>query len=210
MEYDMSIRFIALILIVVLGVSSTGCLSPAPTTLPQQTPLPAITPIPDSTSATVQPGEMALQLTDIPSDYLLKDRSVVAFAEVASLTRDLGWQRGYRVTFYRMNREKDDLTGIRQTISVYPPENIDKVYDIETEGIISQQNGTRRYEIPFPAVGDNSIAFRETRVGDPQELAVYTIIFTKKNVFETITMGGTTTDYETLKDVVLKAADKIR
>jgi len=29
-------------------------------------------------------------------------------------------------------------------------------------------------------------------------------------VLETVTMGGTTTDYETLKDVVRKAADKIQ
>lgn len=203
-------RFMALMLIVLLGAGSAGCLSPAPATPPLETQLPTTLPTPYSTIATVQPGDMALQLTDIPSDYLLKDRTVMAFGEISSLTRDLCWQQGYRVSFYRMNREKDDLTGIRQTISVYPPENIDKVYDLETEGIISQKNGTRRYEIPFPAIGDNSMAFRETRVGDPQELAVYTIIFTKKNVFETITMGGTTTDYETLKDVVLRAADKIR
>jgi hypothetical protein len=134
----------------------------------------------------------------------------MAYSEVSQLTRDLGWRQGYRVAFYRMNREKDDMTGIRQSISVYPPENMDKVYAIETEGIISGENGTMRYEIPFPAIGDQSIAFRETQVGDPLDFAVYTIIFTKKNVFETITMGGTTTDYETLKDIVRKAADKIQ
>jgi hypothetical protein len=54
------------------------------------------------------------------------------------------------------------------------------------------------------------MAFRETRNADPLDLAVYTVIFTKKNVFETITMGGTTTDYETLKDVVRTAADRIQ
>ncbi len=208
----MYIRFIALILVVQLAISSAGCLSPAPasTSPAPQTPVPATLPTPKSTSTTVTSGGMALQLTDVPPDYLIKDRTVIAYSEVSQIAHDLGWQQGYRVTFYRMNKETDDLTGIRQTISVYPPENMNKVYAIETDGILSGVNGTNRYEIPFPAIGDKSIAFRETRVGDPLDLAVYTVIFKKKNVLESITMGGTTTDYETLKDVVRKAADKIQ
>ena len=208
MEYDMKIRFIALILVMQLAVSAAGCLSPASPT--QQTPLPATPPTPDSTSVTIPPGEMALQLTDVPPDYLLKDRTVIAYSEVSQLARDLGWRQGYKVMFYRMNREKDDMTGIRQSISIYPPENMDKVYAIGTEGILSIENGTTRYEIPFPKTGDRSMAFRETGVGEPRDFAIYTVIFKKKNVFETITMGGTSTDYETLKDVVRKAPDKIQ
>ena len=207
---SMKIRFLALILVVLLAVISAGCLSPAPALPPPQTPLPATLPTPESTIATIPPGGMALQLTDVPLDYLIKDRTVIAYAEVSQIAHDLGWQQGYRTTFYRMNREKDDLTGIRQTINVYPPENMNKVYAIENEEFLSNKNGTTRYEIPFPAIGDKSIAFRETKVGDPLDLAVYTVIFKKKNVFETITMGGTTTDYEMLKDVVRKAADKIQ
>jgi hypothetical protein len=206
----MKIRFIALILVVLLTICSAGCLSQAPASPPQQIPLPVTLLEPESISATVPPGDMALQLTDVPPDYLLKDRTVVAYSEVSPLAHDLGWRQGYTVMFYRVNREKDDLTGIRQSISVYPPANIGKVYDLETEGILSGLNDSTRYEIPFPTVGDKSIAFRETRVGDPLDLAVYTVIFKKKNVFETITMGGTSTDYETLKDVVRKAADKIQ
>jgi hypothetical protein len=33
----------------------------------------------------------------------------------------------------------------------------------------------------------------------------YTVIFTKKNVFEKITMAGTNTDYETLKRLAQRA-----
>jgi hypothetical protein len=210
MEYDMKIRFIALILLVQLAISSAGCLSmaPAPSALP--TPLPPATQIAESTSAAIILGDLALQLTDVPSDYLLKDRTVTAYSEVSPIAHDLGWRQGYRVVFYRMDRERDDMTLISQAISVYPPENIGKVYDLETEGILSGLNGSKRYEIPFPAAGDRSIAFRETRVGDPQDFAKYTVIFKKKNVFETITMEGTTTDYEALKNVVRIAAEKIR
>lgn len=206
----MKIRFLALILVVLLAVITAGCLSPSPALPPPQTPLPATLPTKESPIATTPPGGLALQLTDVPPDYLIKDRTVIAYGEVSQIARDLGWQQGYRATFYRMNRDKEDITGIRQTINVYPPENMNKVYAIETEGILSTQNGTTRYEIPFPAIGDKSMAFRETRTGYPLDLAVYTVIFKKKNVLETITMGGTTTDYETLKAVVRKAADKIQ
>jgi hypothetical protein len=206
----MKIRFITTMLVVYLVICAAGCLSPAQASPPLSEPLPAATPSPESTRATVQPGGMALQVTDLSSDYLLKDRTVVAFNEVSQLARDLGWQQGYRVTFYRMNREKEDMTGIIQSISVYPPENIYKVFAVEKEAMITSGNSDMRYEIPFPATGDQSIAFRESRPGYPLDFAVYTVIFTKKNVFETITMGGTTTDYETLKDVVRKAADRIR
>ena len=210
MVYDMKNWCIALIIVALLATGSAGCLSTVSGPAPQQTLQPIPQKTQDSTSATIPAGDMALQLSDVPPDYLLRDRTVSAYEEVSQLARDLGWRQGYRVTFYRMNREKDDLTGIRQSISVYPEENMVKVYAIETEPMLSLKNGTTRYEVPFPAAGDRSIAFRETRAGDPYDLAVYTVMFQKKNVFETITMGGTTTDYETLKDVVLKAAERIR
>ena len=34
---------------------------------------------------------MALQLTDVPGDYLLKERDVIAYSEVSQLARDRGW-----------------------------------------------------------------------------------------------------------------------
>ena len=210
MEYGMKTRFITLIFIVLLAICSAGCLSPAPVSLTQQVLLPETTPTPESTRATIPSGDMALQLSDMPPDYLLKDRTVIAYSEVSQLAHDLGWQQGYTVMFAHANRKNDDSTGIHQSISVYPPENINKVYALETEGIISSRNGITRNEIPFPTIGDRSIAFRETHSMDSQNFAVYTVIFKKKNVFEIITMEGTTTDYEILKDVVRKAADRIQ
>jgi hypothetical protein len=203
-------RLIALVLVVQIAVISAGCLTPAAVPVPQAPLPPVITPAPESTHATISPGDMALRLADLPPDYLIRDRRAIAYSEVSQLARDLGWQQGYAATFYRMNREKDDLTGIRQSISTYPPENMVKVYALGTEELLAGQEGITRFEIPFPAIGDKSIAFRETRDGDLQDFAVYTVIFKKKNVLETITMGGTTTDYETLKDVARRAAEKIQ
>ncbi len=203
-------RLIALMLVVQMAVISAGCLTPAAAPVPPA-PLPTvITLAPESTSATISAGDMALRLADLPPDYLIRDRRAIAYSEESQLARDLGWQQGYEATFYRMNREKDDLTGIRQSIGIFPPENMVKVYAIGTEELLAGQDGITRFEIPFPAIGDKSIAFRETGEGDLRNFAIYTVIFKKKNVFETITMGGTTTDYETLKDVARKAAEKIQ
>ena len=154
---------------------------------------------------------MALQLADIPSDYILKDRSVMVFPEVTQITRDLGWRQGYFVSFYRINKEKDDQTRIRQSINIFPLENMNKVFSIEKEDMKSRADGSGTiYEIPFPIIGDTSIAFRGTNANDPYNFAVYSVLFTKKNVFEKITMTGTSTDYEVLKDIAQRAAEKIR
>ena len=154
---------------------------------------------------------MALQPTDIPSDYILKDRSVMIFPEVTQLTRDLGWRQGYFVSFYRINKEKDDETRIRQSINIFPIENMDKIFSIEKEDMKSRAEGSGSiYEIPFPTIGDASIAYRSTNADDPNTIAVYTVMFTKKNVYEKIIMTGTSTDYELVKALAQKAAEKIR
>jgi hypothetical protein len=131
--------------------------------------------------------------------------------EVSELTRDLGWRQGYFVSFYRLNAEKDDLTRIRQSISLFALENMKKVFDIEKEDLDSQAvSPVMLDEMPFPPIGSRSVAYRQTDPTDSLHVTTYTVIFTKKNIFETVTMSGTTTDYELLKDVVQKAAAKIQ
>jgi hypothetical protein len=202
----------SLILVLIFFVWSSGCLSTQsekPAALPG--PVPTLLPTPESETSTISPSAMALQLTDIPSDYILKDRSVMVFPEVTQLTRDLGWRQGYFVSFYRINKEKDDQTGIRQSINIFPLENMNKVFSIEKEDMKSRadRSGTI-YEIPFPAIGDTSIAFRGANANDPNNFVVYSVLFTKKNVYEKISMSGTSTDYEVLKDIAQSAAEKIR
>jgi len=154
---------------------------------------------------------MALQLSDMQSDYIIKDRSVMISPEITQLTRDLGWRQGYFVSFYRINKEKDDQTGIRQSINIFPLENMNKVFSIEKEDMKSRASGLITFnEIPFPTIGDSSIAFRATNTNDPYNSVVYSVLFTKNDVYEKITMMGTTTDYEALKTIVLKAVEKIR
>ena len=207
--------FLALMLTSLL--CSSGCMStlfekPAPSIVPAPgIALPTVIMTPVSEKATIPLSDIALNLTALPSDYILKDRSVMVSPEVTQITRDLGWKEGYFASFYRINKEKDDQTSIRQSVSTFPIENMNKVFSIEKEDMKSRANGSSSfYEIPFPPIGDTSIAYRATYIRDSYESVVYTVIFTYKNVYEKITMSGTTTDYEMLKDIAQKSAEKIR
>ena len=207
MVYGMEYSWAALFLVAFL-LCSTGCLETLFGEPPQKAETPAPTPVP--TTETPRPPEqssdMALQLSDLPSDYILQDRSVMALPEVSSLARQLGWQQGYYVSFYRRISNTDDITRIRQSINIFSADNINGVFLLEKEGLKDQQiSPGSRYEIPFPAVGERSIAFRETNPLDVERPVTYTVIFTKKNVYEKIIMSGTNTDYETLKRLAQRA-----
>ena len=66
-------------------------------------------------------------------------------------------------------------------------------------------------ELSKPNIGDNSFAYRET-VEDEIEgtFRLYTIVFVKKDYYEEFRMVGTTTDYELLKDIAMKAESRIK
>jgi hypothetical protein len=104
----------------------------------------------------------------------------------------------------------DEVTGIIQEIDVYPLDATNDVYALEKEALLPTDGSATDYQIPFPQEGDRSIAWRETRTMDRTTIVTYTVIFTKKNVYEKISMTGTTTDYEVFKDIAQKAAGKIR
>lgn len=213
MVYDMQYVPGALFLVILILASAAGCTSPATDTpLTPTTPSaePTTSPTPESTQATVLVADMALQLGDLPPDYILRERSVMTSPEVSQLTRDLGWRQGYFVSFDRTGRTRSDQTRIRQSINIFPAENMNKVFLLEK--VVLSEGTTpfsSPYEIPFPTIGDRSIAYRMTNTPDEGQVT-YTVIFTKKNAFERITMAGTSTDYETLKDIAQKAADRIR
>lgn len=207
MVYRMEHSWTALIL-VILVLCSAGCLENQSGEPPRKTETPApTTVIPVQTNSPLKsPSEMALQPGDLPSDYILQDRSVMASPEVSQLGRDLGWRQGYFVSFYRMDSNNHVLTRVRQSVSIFISDTMNGIFLVEKEDLKNQQisPGTR-YEIPFPAVGERSIAFRDMNSTDAEWPVTYTVIFTKKNVYEKITMSGTSTDYETLKRLVQRA-----
>ncbi len=207
MGYGMEHSWTALIL-VILVLCSAGCLENLSGEPPHKTETPAPTTVirVQTNSPLKSPSEMALQPSDLPSDYVLQDRSVMASPEVSQLGRDLGWRQGYFVSFYRMDSNNHVLTRVRQSVSIFTSDTMNGIFLVEMEDLKNQQisPGTR-YEIPFPAVGERSIAFRDMNSTDAEWPVTYTVIFTKKNVYEKITMSGTSTDYETLKRLVQRA-----
>lgn len=207
MLYGMEYFRAALILVTFL-LCSAGCLDSLAGEPPYKAETPAPTPVPTTETPRLpeQSSDMALRPSDLPSEYILQDRSVMALPEVSQLARQLGWMQGYYVSFYRRNTNTNDITRIRQSVSIFSSESINGVFLLEKEELKNQQMSPgSRYEIPFPAVGERSIAFRETNPIDPERPVTYTVIFTKKNVFEKITMSGTNTDYETLKRLAQRA-----
>ena len=200
---------IILLALITGAAVSPGCLSSVFGSPEVYIPPVVVTPVPEPVTRVVTVGDMALVPEDLSRDYSLKDRSVIAYDEAGQLAHDLGWMHGYRVVYYRLNHDNDDITGIRQVIGMYPTDSINRVYEIEKEVLLHEGSGTKKYEIPFPRIGEKSAAVRIIEPGDPRNLVVYSVVFIKNNICEQITMGGTATDYETLKSIAITAADKI-
>jgi hypothetical protein len=154
-------------------------------------------------------SDRALQLADIPPGYILRDRSVVAYGGISQLDRDLGWRQGYQVSFYRLDKKHDDLTDLSQVISIYPTENMNEVFRIQRDALMPAGYNASGYQVPFPIIGDQSVAWKESTGNPPGNVTSYTVIFVKNNVFEQIRMAGTTTDYEVLKNITQLAAGRI-
>jgi hypothetical protein len=168
-------------------------------------------PAPESRTATVEPSAMALQLSDLPDGYIIKERSDVVYADLNPLARDEGWKKGYYVAFYRMDVRNYDITGISQQISIYPLDRVRIIFDDVKTSLQSRANTSVTVtELPFPKTGDRTIALRTVDANDPYGIMTYTLVFTKKDVLEQIEMRGTTTDYEVMKDIAARAAQKIR
>lgn len=204
--------FPGLILLLVLScILAAGCLggSTSPPAAPAS-PSPSATPGPAVTIATVPAAEMALQVYELPAGYVLRDRTALAYAGVGQVSRDLGWRQGYRVSFYRLDKDMDDMTSITQEVHVFPYGSINEVYLLEKDALLPPDDSATDYQIPFPQLADRSIAWREVHTGVTGSTVTYTVIFTEKNVFEKIAMTGTTTDYEVLKQVAWTAAGKVR
>ncbi len=215
MQYDMQAPAGIILLILIALAAFAGCTGEQTPSLPEQTATPVsptapvATTIPVTTTTVSGIAALALQAEDLPPDYILRDRSVMTNPEVSQISRDLGWLQGYYVTYDRVGRIRSDHTRIRQSISIFPKESIGRVYNLEK---IAHEGGASMMaspdEIPFPATGDRSVAYRQTN--SPEEGQVtYTILFTKNNAFERITMSGTSTDYEAFREIVQTAAARI-
>ena len=84
--------------VLAIVLASAGCLSeifPEQASVQAPTLTPTLIPVPttESPATTVPVSQMALQISDLPSDYILKDRSDLTYLEMDQMSHDLGWSR---------------------------------------------------------------------------------------------------------------------
>jgi len=216
-SYLMHAGYGILFALCVAALVSTGCLSalfPYPSVPGQnQTPVSLPSPVPTTASpvSTVPVSQMALQPSDLPSDYILRDRSDITYLEMDQIARNLGWRAGYQVTYYHLNQEQYDMTTINQVIGIYTPTTMNTVFNIRVDALNGQGTGTSQiFELPCPSMGDHTFAYRTNDAQNPLSFSTYSIIFTKKDVYEELNMSGTTTDFELLKSLAQTASARIQ
>jgi len=213
MKYNYSALSIGLIILLVCIV---GCTSTAPPTSQitkspsslQATP----TPNPENKLSTIEPSEMALQLSDVPPDFTIKERSERTRSDVDKSAIAMGWKKGYYVEFKQINVPTQDSVAIIQKISVYPLNNINQLLTQNKTDLnnITAAKKVQVAQLSDPKIGDSSQAFW-VRSTDPNTPYLgFVIGFVKKDVYELIAIGGTSANYQTLKDIANKAAAKIK
>jgi len=210
---------VLLALVLCAVVVTAGCFLLDERKVPAAATIPVTSPqIADTGMSVLDPAEMALQLTDLPSAYIIRERADIAYRDVSPLAQEQGWKKGYLASFYRMNAEKYDVTAISQRIGVYNVADthlIDRtmgtVFDSAESELLATANASVTItELPFPKTGDRTAAYRILDANDPYGIIRYVVLFTRKDVIESIEMRGTTTDYENLKAIAAEAAGKIR
>jgi len=162
-----------------------------------------------------EPSQMVLQISDLPDKNWTIEKNIRSREEVSQIERDLGFKKGYNVTFF--SQENDT---VKHSISVYPLVNsaINMTFSFEaakgnyrTGSIYENTNKiiSSISELENPFIGDFSIAYNVTVLNKNVKENVYTICFTKWDVAEVVTIEGSNSDYELLKDLAKKAEEKI-
>ena len=182
--------------LIILLVCIVGCTSKAPSN-------------PEIKLSTIEPSEMALQSDELPENYQIKERSEQVKSDVVKSALDLGWKKGYIVKFVQVDLNNLEVTSIEQGISIYPIENINKSLSLQRDESTkyTANNSYTIDDLSNPNIGDQSQAYRITNKLDNSKS--YAIDFTKQDVFESLRMSGTFTDYEILKELAQTAAEKI-
>jgi ABC-type Fe3+-hydroxamate transport system substrate-binding protein len=186
MKMRVGIFFIFLMAIVVL---ISGCTT-------------SMSPVPNNNISSLDPSEMALQVSDLPNGYMKGEAKTVTVSQ--DFAKTVTVKKGYQVTFMNGSTPLDTVL-LSQTIFILPVDQVDQIMiNFLSE---FQKRGSPGVQLSNPGIGDSSIAYR---VEDSQQNDIYILIFVKKDVAEYFVMGGMPADYETLKSIAKKAETKIK
>ena len=167
---------------------------------------------PKAKTTAMKPSELALDLKDIPDNYIIKERrhiskSEVNVSEAYNISKELmQWNEGYIASFTK----EDSFNAIGQRIYIYPAtENIAKM-DFSQGIFLMDENSLDTYEKIPCDIGDKCISWKITYPieGEHKEVTTYALYFVKMNVYEDIFVFGL--DYELLVDLAKKAEAKIK
>lgn len=197
------IIFIIGLSLILSSVFIAGCASNAPSTS-----LPTF----GSKLSTIEPIEMALKLSDLPSGFTIKEGTERTSSDVGQKAHANGWKKGYFVEFDRSGTGKTlETEMIMQDISVYPIDNVNQIMANAQSKILKEAYANETVEqLSDPKIGDSSQAFRVKKNIFGIPITSFVIYFAKGDVVETIIMTGTSADYATLNQLAKVAAAKIR
>lgn len=170
----------------------------------------------DTSNSNIKPVEvkdlssLMLGVEDFPQneEWTLKDRAERGKTDVSDFGLSIGWKRGYLASYLRGDLKSDNLDYSRVDlyVSEYPVENI--TLAIKTQ---ESDNYTRYDLLSDPQVGDESKAYKVISVDEYGiESIYYQIEFRKNNLLYTITIYGTRTDYNLLKELAIKTEAKLK
>lgn len=194
------IAIVAIILVAVIGYFLLGNSSSSNTVSNGENPGLDIFPSKQTTSKDV--SELVLRLSKLPEGFQIAERVPLLESEIDDFSKNTGWQEGYYIRYLKGTTLFDN-SRIELWISRYPAKNISKLWESEPADL----KGYERENLPDPGIGDLSSAARLTE--EEFENINYMIQFSEKDIFVTMVIGGTNTDYELLKELASNVRDKI-
>jgi hypothetical protein len=163
----------------------------------------------------MEPEEMALGPSEILGNFTLIQKSERNVSRIPAWQINQGWKKGYYTTLQR-NESGSGGMELQQFIAIYPRENSSRMVDYLVDGNFldyerlseGERLNVSMSELPSPGIGDFSRAFYQAHKEDPDPL--YTIAFSRYDVFVEFWGNGTMADYETMKQAAAIAAAKIQ
>lgn len=207
-KQSISLMIMVMTVFLILSAGIAGCTSPAPA--PQ---VPAASPVPVQKLSTVAPSDLALQPSDVPKDFILLEKGERTVSDMRDWSLEHGWKGGYYATYQKNGGNASSGPIFDQSMSVYPAENItlivpDTVQIVKTWAAGDTNNRSAVDDLSLPTIGDSSSALIITDKSDNSH--EFLIAFVKHDVYEQLYTNGTATDYETIKQLAVIAAAKIK
>lgn len=165
------------------------------------------TPTIENKLSTLDPSEMALQLSDLPEGYVKLSSEYVNVEEKPGYynvkEKYYNATKGYRIAFQK--ETPSNISIIIQTIFIVPTDP--PPYYLIMDIINHSANINNTTILKRPNIGDFGLAIWITDGKQGDEFIIY---FVKKNVWEIIEVTGSPPNYKDFNSIAQKASEKIK